>query len=273
VGVTLVLRCFGFWVFALLAVQAPFAMPAAAAEPVARPAVSSELAAVCDRIAALILPVERFTNDVDRTLPALVGQMITADPNLNELESAYPGMGDAMVTAWRPIFLRVNLEMMPLYRADMAGLYCSNFTLPELREVEIFLRSPAFQAMQQSAFGNVSVSRTMDDALEERDISSKSIEGDLRETGVKAARELSPQHKRAVTTFMASPLGRKMMGLTQQKLAIDTKWANYLPPWAEDMIQAVTIDTMIAHIAKTDPGLAQEMRTQLAAPNGTPKRN
>ncbi len=258
---------------AAVAVHAPFAAQTAAAAPAPQVTVSTEMSAVCDRIAALVVPTEQIESRLNQTLPTLVRQLIESDRELTIMEREFPGLSDAVVAAWRPIMVRAENEMIPQYRAEMADMYCRNFTLPELQEIAVFLQSPAFQALQKSTYQNLSLSRTADDIIDERDISAKSIRGDLADSGAKAAMELSPEQKRTVMTFMSSPLGRKMVGLTQEKLAIDTKWANYAPDWAAVEIEKVTIDAMIAHIAKTDPKLAQEMSAQLTAQNGAAKRN
>ncbi|MGB7656571.1 MAG: hypothetical protein WBL74_13945 [Novosphingobium sp.] len=252
------------------------AVPARAtapALPAATAAVSPEMSAVCARISALVIPSAPMESRIDRLLPGLVKQMIASDPDIGEMEAAYPGLGDAMVSAWRPIMIKASREVMPLYREDMAALYCRNFSLPELREIEVFLGSPAFQALQSSAYQNLTLERTTGDALNDKDVSAASIQGDLAETGRKASRELSPEHQRQITRFMQSPLGRKMAAMSKEKLAIDAKWANYLPAWAEQEIATVTIDAMIAHIAKTDPKMAQQMRGAMSGESSPAKRN
>jgi hypothetical protein len=256
-----------------LAVQLAVPAQAAAAAHAATVAVSPEMSAVCARISALVIPSAPIEGRIDRMLPELVKQMIASDPDIAEMESAYPGLGDAMVTAWRPIMIKAGREVMPLYRDDMAAMYCRNFSLPELREIEAFLGSPAFQALQASAYQNLTLARTTGDLLDDKDVSATSIQGDLAETGIKASRDLSAEHQRQITQFMQSPLGRKMAAMSKEKLAIDAKWTNYLPPWAEKEIETVTIDAMIAHIAKTDPKMAQQMRNALSEESGAAKRN
>lgn len=260
-------------VFAAAGLAAQLAVPAQAAAPVAPAAVSPEMSAVCARISALVIPSAPIESRIDRMLPELVKQMIASDPDIAEMEAAYPGLGDAMVTAWRPIMIKAGREVMPLYREDMAAMYCRNFSLPELREIEAFLGSPAFQALQASAYQNLTLARTTGDVLNDKDVSASSIQGDLAETGRKASRDLSPEQQRQITQFMQSPLGRKMAAMSKEKLAIDAKWTNYLPPWAEKEIETVTIDAMIAHIAKTDPKMAQQMRNALSEESGAAKRN
>jgi hypothetical protein len=260
-------------VFAAAVLAAQLADPAESAAPATSAAVSPEVSAVCARISALVIPSTPIESRIDRMLPGLVKQLIASDPDIREMEDAYPGLGDAMVTAWRPIMIKAGREVMPLYREDMAAMYCRNFSLPELHEIEAFLSSPAFQALQASAYANLTLTRTASDAINDKDVSAASIKGDLAETGRKAGRDLSPEHQRQITRFMQSPLGRKMAAMSDEKLAIDAKWTNYLPPWAEKEIETVTIDAMIAHIAKTDPKMAQQMRAALSEEGGAAKRN
>lgn len=253
---------------AVLPVQ--LAVPARAATPAA---VSPEMSAVCGRISALVNPAGSIESRIDRMLPDLVKQMIAADPDVAAMEDAYPGLGDAIGTAWRPIMIKASREMMPLYRNDMAALYCRNFSLSELLEIEAFLGSPAFQTLQNSAYENISLGHTMADVMSDKDVQAASIQGDLAESARKAGRELSPEYQRQITQFMQSPVGRKMAAMAQEKLAIDAKWTNYLPPWAEKEIETVTVDAIIDHIAKADPKTAQMMRAAYSKESGGAKRN
>ena len=260
-------------IFSAAVLTAQLAIPARAAVPAATVAVTPEMSAVCARISALAIPAAPIESRIDQMLPGLVKQMIASDPDVAAMEEAYPGLGDAMVAAWRPIMIKSSREVMPLYRDDMAAMYCRNFSLPELREIEAFLSSPAFRALQSSAYENLTLGHTMGDVMSDKDVSASSIQGDLAETGLRASRELSPEHQRQITQFMQSPLGRKMAAKSKEKLAIDAKWTNYLPPWAEKEIETVTIDAIIAHIAKTDPKTAQQMRNAFSEESGAAKRN
>lgn len=260
-------------VFAAAVLPVQLAVPALATVPAMSAAVSPEMSAVCARIGALVIPAAAIETRIDQLLPGLVKQMFASDPGLGEMEAAYPGLGDAMVTAWRPVMIKASREVMPLYREDMAAMYCHNFSLPELQEIEAFFGSPAFQALQSSAYENLSVRRSMGDVINDKDVSAASIKGDLSETGRKVSRDMSPEHQRQIANFMLSPLGRKMVAMADEKLAIDAKWANYLSPSAEKEIETVTIDAMLAHIAKTDPKMAQQMRAALSQESGAAKRN
>ena len=258
---------------ALTPQMAASALAAPLAAPTQTAAVSPEMSAVCTRISVLVIPAGPIESRIDGMLPGMVKQMIASDRDIAAMEEAYPGLGDAMVTAWRPIMIKASREVMPLYRNDMAAMYCRNFSLPELREIEAFLGSPAFQTLQSSAYENLTLGHTMGDVMSDKEVSAASIQGDLAETGRRAGRDLSPEYQRQIAKFMQSPLGRKMVGMAPEKLAIDAKWTNYLPPWAEKEIQTVTVDAMIAHIAKTDPKMAQRMRDAFSQDSGKAKRN
>ena len=260
-------------VFAAAVLPVPLAVPALATVPAPTAAASPEMSAVCAQISALVTPAAPIESRIDDMLPGLVKQMFASDPAIGEMEAAYPGLGDAMVTAWRPIMIKASREMMPLYREDMAAMYCRNFSLPELQEIEAFLSSPAFQALQSSAYENLSLGRSIGDVINDKDVSAASIRGDLAETGRKASRDMSPEQQRQIAKFMQSPLGRKMVAMADEKLAIDAKWANYLSPSAEQEIETVTIDAMLGHIAKTDPKMAQQIRDALSPESGAAKRN
>lgn len=74
----------------------------------------------------------------------------------------------------------------------------------------------------------------------------------------------TPEQVKEVQTFFATPLGRKVISLREQKAAVDLKWANAEMPELEREMESLVTETMIVHIGKTDPELAKGMREVIA---------
>jgi hypothetical protein len=82
----------------------------------------------------------------------------------------------------------------------------------------------------------------------------------VRSSALEAMLQMDPADVAAVNGFFRSPLGVKLAALNPRKLAIDQKWANTTSPGGEKRMQAIIIDAMTGHIARTDPKLAKTMR-------------
>lgn len=221
--------------------------------------------AAADRLANIVAPDADVPLMVEGVLTSLIAGMVKAEPEMADFDTEFPGLFDALKAAWRPVFLKVAYQSRPLYRADLSKLYLDNLTTEEINEAADFLSQPDVQRFFTAAKSKVEYSSTMADAMAERDVSTDSVSSDVARAGTAAAAEMSPEMRRKMTTFFGSLVGRKLIALNAKKTALDAKWVNYSPPGVEDEIGQVTLEAMLAHIAKTDPKLAAAMRKQLEA--------
>jgi hypothetical protein len=224
--------------------------------------------AAADDLALAMAPDSSVELQVDPLLEEMFDQLYRSEPDFADLEQDYPGLRAAITASVRPVMIRWGLKAMPLYRADLAKLYGGEFTTSELRELATFLRSPEMQMFTNSVQRNLSFKQTTASLIQEKDASQADLRGDLRSASIKAGAELTPQQKAKISAFMSSPLGRKLVALNPQKLALNAKWFNYSSPEMEKEIEVTMVSGMIDHIAKTDPTAAEYMRSALK-PDGT----
>ena len=260
---------------ALLAVAligAPLHMQAARAAPgtaLQDPVLKKSL---CDQIVLLIAPDKDVSAQVDKYLDASLKAMVRDDPAIAALERNYPGMIEAMRAAWRPVFFKAAAATLPLYRAELSQFYQDNLTIAEARQVLAFFQTPEFQAFIAMGRENMDYRQTTKNLTDDKDVSVQAVRSDLAAAGVKTAKQLSPIQRRKLMAFFSSPTGQKLLALNPKKLALEAKWTNYVSPESEREIELVTYETMIGHIAKTDPETANLMRKELERQGLLPKK-
>ncbi len=219
--------------------------------------------ALCDHVAALLLPDDRIGPQVDRFVSVGVDAMMRGDPGIAEMERTYPGLVAAMKIAWKPVMLKFAMQNVTPYRADLSQLYCAHLTVVDLRQTLAFLQTPEYGALKISVQDNIDYTHIAKDMTNANGVSARSIKGDLGDAGVRAIATLTPAQKAKVAAFFSSPTGRKLLALNPEKIELDRKWSNYVSPEAEAEIKQVTADTMIGHIGKTDPEAAARLRKEL----------
>jgi hypothetical protein len=230
------------------------------------PAQAEAHRAAGDALAAAIVPNAMIEPQSDRLVEALLDQLFKQDESLKKLETAFPGMRDALGAGLKPIIVRQAHAIMPRYRGDLSRLYQANLTTAEARRAAEFIASPAFVAFTSAAYANMDYKTIAGALSEERDVTAAEVRSDIYAAGAKTGAALSTKELATISVFMSSLLGAKLRALNPQKLAIETKWTNYTEPAAELEVAAAVEQAMIAHIALSDPEFADELRKDLAKP-------
>ncbi len=243
---------------ALLAASPVWAVPDAAPVPATAPA------PVYAEIAALVVSDDHTDAKVDGLIAATLQAMIEADADIAAMDKEYPGLIAAVGDAMRPVMMRGVVQSLPGYRADLAAMYAASLSATEAREFADFLAEPGSRAFFGAAVRRVNYQAIANDVVAERDISATSLSRDVRNAAAKVVAEATPEQVKRVEAFFTAPLGRKLLAMRDQKSAVDLKWANMEMPAIEQEMEQVVIDTMVGHVAKTDPELAKGMRELLA---------
>jgi hypothetical protein len=235
---------------------------AAAAEP---PSASvTAIAPVYAELAKRVLSDDHTDAKVDGLIAATLKALTEADSDVADLDRQYPGLVTAVGDAMRPLMLRGVAQTMPAYRADLAAMYARNLTPAEARTFADFLARPGPRAFFGSIASQMNYNSMANDLVAERDISSTSLSRDVRNTAKEVVAAATPEQVQEVQTFFATPLGKKLIALREQKSAVDLKWANADMPELEREMENLVTETMITHIGKTDPDLAKAMREVIA---------
>ncbi|PZQ53971.1 MAG: hypothetical protein DI555_14705 [Novosphingobium pentaromativorans] len=214
-------------------------------------------------LAGAIVSDEQMVQSSERMLQALVDGF-AADENMSEMETAYPGLLTAFAEAMKPLVAEEAVRVVPLYRQDLADLYAANFNETEGAEIAAFLRSAQMVRFVTAAKANHGMNAIARDALADRDISVESIKADLRTAGMAAALQVDGADMTFITAFYRTPLGARFMALNPRKIALDQKWSNYISPEPNSKLERIVIDSMVSHIAKTDPAAAEDLRKVMA---------
>lgn len=202
--------------------------------------------------------------DGGETMLASLIQGMRADPGISKMESAFPGMLDAIGATLRPLVTQEARIAAPLYQADLTNFYRAHLTAEEAATVAHFVQSPAMTHFSAEIAKNRSAASMSRDALAGADISKESFKADLNFSATNALLQLESGEVHEIKAFFATPLGIKFQSLNAKKIEIDTKWTNYISPEAEAKIEPLMIATMADHIARTDPATAEEFRKIMA---------
>jgi hypothetical protein len=256
---------------ALLGSALGLALPVAAqAQSVAAAAMSPAQAeahkAACDALAAIVMPDQQIEPQTDRLVEGMLTQFFAQDPAMRQLETAYPGMRDALGAGMKPVLIAVAYRVMPRYRGELSALYQANLTTGEARSAAAFFSSPAMARLLGSLYANMDYRAVLGDLDPDKPVTASDVQADLRSASVKVAKTVSREDEAAIGAFMTSPLGRKLNAIRPQKLAIEAKWSNYTDPEAEKAIEQAVMQAIVGHVALTDPETAALMREELAKP-------
>jgi Uncharacterized protein conserved in bacteria (DUF2059) len=222
--------------------------------------------AACDDLAAIVVSNQQMELQIDKVAETTIDQLFASSSDMQNLEAAYPGMKDALGAGIKPVLRDVVFGILPQYRAELSALYQANLTTREARNAAAFFRSPPMVKMLDSAYASVDYKAAAVDALADKAVTAGALSKDYDAAGRKAALTLTAGEQAAVGMFMTSPLGLKLRAINPQKLAIETKWANYTDPQSEALVASAVTGAMISHIALSDPETADLMRQELAKP-------
>lgn len=262
---------------AALAVLLAAGEAASAADAPAKPAVrviaasSPQGRQQCDRLAAALSPESAVPSQTEKLIGALLASLQRDEAGFGTLEAKFPGVSKAVAERVRPLMVRTSLAVLPMYRADISKLYCSKLTLGEARAAADFMTSADGVAMIAASQESVDYNRAAGSLAQERDASLSDIAADKRRGATRASTMLDAGQKARIVAFFQTSSGRQIIALGPQRNAIDQKWFNYSPPGAEKEIEIATLEAIIAHIGKTDPEKAAQMREALIAQGNLPK--
>lgn len=196
-------------------------------------------------------------------LDSVISQMFEQNPELVALNGAFPGLDSAVRAALAGPLEREVARATPLYTSELADLYASNLTEVEIRQSVDFFRSPNGAALFAALGQNMKLTKSANEISSMKPASAEALKSDLSITGIKAIYALPADQRAKIISFFNSPTGKTLSALNEKKAEIDLKWFNYLSPEGEKEVEAAVIETMLSHIAKTDPKTSDAIRQEL----------
>ncbi len=236
----------------LLAIAAP--VPASAVEPAAG-ALQAELSPH-ERILVAMESGVDVEQQLSGVIDTMAEQLVTASPELTELESRVPGLSRAAAEAMRPIFRRYSARVRELYRPRLIAVFAEIFTPAEAVDVAEFYASPIGRKLT----GGVSEAFDGDEmvaaAIKGGDIPDTAIISDTRRAARRAVARLSQEELAALGELAQARLAlRKLSALSARlrPLQIEMQNAPMLPDEEKSLERAITT-AMDKHVARGAKG-------------------
>lgn len=183
-------------------------------------------------------------------------QVLLARGKLNDLESRYPGVVEAMLRASVPTVNRQMRERLPLLWDRVADAYAAIYTTVDLGQLISFYGSPTGRRMIASLEARLKPKAMMGDMTRNEDmsISAKSLQTDIRSTVPGVVADLSPADKAALIAFSRTAAYQKLRGNSTKTHQIILDWMQESDPVGEEEIATVMRAAVEAFIKKKDAG-------------------
>lgn len=211
--------------------------PAAIAHAAPASTAPAAINAKAQHFADLQIAVGNSDEAMDRTMQAIVGQIIKSSPDLAAIADILPDFEKKFIITLRPLMMEHRDAMLPGYRSDLTQFFSANFTDTELDALITFYQSPLAKKMLSSLsermdYKNMGteMARELDD--ENAEISAVAMRKDMMRAAIGAALQLTPDERKMLTRFSQTPPARKLNSLSAQRQAIELKWFN-TPPGPE----------------------------------------
>jgi len=217
----------------------------------------------CENLAEAIDSDDNQDAQIETLLKATYDALERQSPSLLVLEDAYPGLRVAVTDAIRAPVRENVQEATPLYRAELAQFYCANLSSVEVSDSVSFWTSPTGRKFLAGVNRTMGYSATAEQFAAEKDVEIAQFRKDAELAGMRAALRMTPEERMTFLGFFRSPSGQKLFSLNERKNAIDVKWMNYAPEGKVKEIEQIVTDTMIAHIARTDPETAKKIQDSI----------
>jgi hypothetical protein len=182
----------------VLGAAAPLA--AAAAQPSAQPAPDSDNLRLAQKLVGVINPHDLMVDVNFRGWEATIGQLLAAQPQVQKLEAAHPGITKAGIDAARPL-ARLYCEEFVRGAVDAkARLFAASLNRAEMLDGLAFFGGPVGQRLIRSYTANA----------------------DVQELGRRLTVQVQETGKPKLTTEMAADLQHKaIQGATEEITAAD----------------------------------------------------
>lgn len=264
-SVILALLCLGLvsglYVPAVIAHAAPASAAPAAINPKAQ------------HFADLQIAAGNSDEALDRSMQAIVGQMIKASPDLAAILDILPDFEKTFITTLRPFMMEHRDAVLPGYRSDLTQFFSANFTDAELDSLLTFYQSPLAKKVVSSLSERMDYKATSTEMARELDkenakTSAEAMRKDMMRAAIGATLQLTPEERKMLMRFSQTPLARKLNSLSQQRQAIELKWFNAPPaPELQQRIDAA-IAAMFEELMQEDDGTKKDKKRKPAIDSG-----
>ena len=193
-------------------------------------AAALELAKVTNSAAVII----GDATDDEKSL-ALVSQMLSATPELTEIEAKYPGFVVEFARELAPITNRSWHERLPTLWKRQAKLYAQSFNVTELETLRLFYTSPTGQKLISGMKKSLKPTAMLAEAKSSPDlhIGSASALSDIKATVPDVVRAMDANDQAVLIQFAKSGLLPRLQKLAPSTQTIAIDWMAESAPWEE----------------------------------------
>lgn len=237
---------------ALLALVAALAIPA--------PTLAVEPAAVASQIE--LSPHERilvameagvdFEEQISSVIDTMAKQLVTATPELLELEGQFPGLSRKAAEAMRPTFRSYSTRVRELYRPRFIAVFAEMFTPAEAEDVADFYASPVGRRLLGAVSDAYDGSEIVAAAVKGGDISDAAIMSDTSRAARRAVARMSEDELTAMGELaQRKPALLKLATLNERlrPFRVEMENAPMLPEEEKALEYAITT-AMEKHVAR-----------------------
>jgi hypothetical protein len=184
---------------------------------------------------------------------------VAAQPGGSIFLAKYPGIVEAVSDAAKPLLQEQLSKLMPRLWAIRANLHAKNMSSAELAQAKRFMESRAGRAFVAAVFANMKMESGLASLVKnpEGGVSAKDMFSDSQSAGVRAFRSVSPQDRAAITAFLGSVVGRKIIRLNPEYVKAAMVVANESDPAFDARMGAVISSTISDFVKKADAARAQ----------------
>jgi hypothetical protein len=166
----------------------------------------------------------------DQSMP----KVIAADPRLQAIEKAHPGVGAAVIAAMRPIIEHYQNRQLPLLWDQQGDLYAGTLTEAEERGALAFYRTPTGIWLIEQVTAGIDLTPLLAKQVADpkREIKAAEVRG-LTNNQASAARlsaSMTPERAQEIMRFAFTSAGLKLRALNPRLAELTAIWANQKDP-------------------------------------------
>lgn len=208
--------------------------------------------ALAAELAEVLTPREAMLGNLHANAVSAIDKGLAQDPNLPPAEAKHPGLAAAMkaagLAAVEPVFNDACMDLAVRHRELLAR----SFTVPELRELLAFYRSPE---ARQGAAAALAQARAALSPAEKKRMGERAGAGALTDQEFQAmvapgtTPKVPPAVERAFLKFAESAVAEKLAVVTPEFQSVTVGWMNETAPKVQSTMRDAMMEKATAYMA------------------------
>lgn len=202
-------------------------------------------------LAKLAQPEDLVLSTALKQLDEGLVKTLQSDPDIQKIESMYPGFTKRYYAAARPELSKTLAARLPALWQAIAEAYAGEMTIHEMQEQARFLQSPLGQKMQRLSTDNFDPSELLQSTVESGLHNAGDKKAGEKEVGAAAGMamlyflsQLTEAERNEFVAYMGSPAGKAAQRSGPAVMAAVVKWMNADDPEAEAKMGQIAIGVL-----------------------------